>query len=111
MEVFYGTYIRIFVKENAKCEAHNNKPLNRVISSIAIEEGITDFIEYKAMEGYIFDKKLHTTLREITDAQMPIIIELFAAEETAQRFLERIKPFMKQAVIIIFQDVRGMLFR
>uniref|UniRef100_A0A7C5Y370 DUF190 domain-containing protein n=1 Tax=Fervidobacterium nodosum TaxID=2424 RepID=A0A7C5Y370_9BACT len=111
MEDFYGTFIKIFVKENERCKEFHNKPLNRVIADIALEIGISDFVEYKAMEGYIFDKKLHTAMKEVVEPALPIIIELFASDELAQKFIERVKPYMNNAAMFVFNDVHGIFFR
>ncbi|ODN30430.1 DUF190 domain-containing protein [Fervidobacterium thailandense] len=111
MYEFEGTYIKIFVRENEKCKALHNKPLNRVIAEIAIELGISDFVEYKAMEGYIFDRKLHTSLREVVEPSLPIIIEVFTTDELAQKFLERIHPYLRNAAVLVFKEVRGIFYR
>ncbi|MEN3041721.1 MAG: DUF190 domain-containing protein [Fervidobacterium sp.] len=111
MEDFFGTFIKIYVRENERCKEFHNKPLNRVIAEIALEVGISDFVEYKAIEGFIFDKKLHTTIKEIVQPSLPIIIELFASDELAQRFLERIKLYLNNSAVFVFNDVRGMFFR
>lgn len=111
MEEFVGTYIRIFVKENVRCKELHNKPLNKIIAEFAIELGISDFVEYKAMEGYVFDKKLHTALREIVEPELPIIIEIFTDDDTAQKFIEKVKPYLKESTLLVFRDIHGMFFR
>ncbi len=111
MEKFLGTYIRIFVKENARCKELHNKPINKIIAEFALELGISDFVEYKAMGGYVFDKKLHTTLREIVEPELPIIIEIFTDDDTAQKFIEKVRPYLNETALLVFRDIRGMFFR
>jgi len=111
VEEVIGTFVRIYVKENEKCEAFGKKPLNKVIAEMAVKMDITDFVEYKAFEGYVFDKKLHTIAREVVDHELPIIIEFFTTDEKAQRFFEEIKPYLKRAAIFFFKDTIGFFFR
>ncbi|AMW32127.2 hypothetical protein SAMN04488510_12911 [Fervidobacterium changbaicum] len=110
MEKIIGTFVRIYVKENQKCEAFGKKPLNQVIAEMAVKMDITDFVEYKAFEGYIFDKKIHTLTREVIDHELPIIIEFFTTDEKAQRFLETMAPYLKNAAVLVFRDTEGYFF-
>ncbi|MGJ8454241.1 DUF190 domain-containing protein [Pseudothermotoga sp. U03pept] len=110
MQQVVGTFLRIYVKENQKCEAFRKKPLNQVIAEMALKMEITDFVEYKAFEGYIFDRRIHTMAREIIDHELPIIIELFTTNEKAQRFLETIAPHLKNTIVLVFRDTLGYLF-
>lgn len=110
MEKIIGTFVRIYVKENQKCKAFGKKPLNQVIAEMAVKMDITDFVEYKAFEGYIFDKKIHTLTREVIDHELPIIIEFFTTDEKAQRFLETMAPYLKNAAVLVFRDTEGYFF-
>lgn len=111
MEEMVGTFIKIYVRENERCKELGNKPLNKVIAQIAIELGIYDFAELKAMEGYLFDKKMHSAMKEVVEPALPIIIDIFTTNELANRFLEAVKPYSKNSVILVFKDVKAYLFR
>lgn len=87
------------------------KTLNKVIAEIALKMDITDFVEYKAFEGYIFDKKLHTLTREVIDHELPIIIEFFTTDEKAQKFLDEMAPYLKNTAVLVFRDTVGYFFR
>jgi PII-like signaling protein len=99
MEKIVGTFVRIYVKENQRCEA------------LALKMDITDFVEYKAFEGYIFDKKLHTLTKEVIDHDLPIIIEFFTTDEKAQKFLDEMAPYLKNTAVLVFRDTVGYFFR
>ncbi|WP_448374444.1 DUF190 domain-containing protein [Fervidobacterium sp.] len=111
MQEVFGTLVRIYVKENQRCEAFGNKPLNQVIAETAVKMEITDFVEYKAFEGYIFDRKIHTLSREVVDHGLPIIIEFFTTDEKAQKFLETMAPYLKNTAVFFFRETIGYFFK
>jgi len=59
MEKIIGTFVRIYVKENQRCEAFGKKPLNKVIAEMALKMDITDFVEYKVLRD-IYSTKNYT---------------------------------------------------
>lgn len=111
MDHFFGTFIKLYIREGERCRACENKPLNKVVAEIALELGISDFVEYKAMEGYIFDRKLHTAMREVLHPALPVIIEIFTSENLANEFIERVKPLLSNSAMIVVRNVEGMFFR
>lgn len=77
-----GTFIKVYLRENERCKELGNKPLNKVIAQKAIELGIYDFAEFKVMEGYLFDRKMHSVMKEVVEPALPIIIDIFTSYES-----------------------------
>jgi PII-like signaling protein len=86
-----GKLLRIFVGENDK---HEGQPLYERIVQKARERGLAGATALRGLEGFGAHSRLHTARILRLSSDLPIVVEIFDAEEKIEAFL----PLIDDAV-------------
>lgn len=107
-KVSKGKLVKIFIEGNDK---YKGEPLHEAIINKLKASEVSGATIIRGIEGFGEDKKVHTDFLEVLSRKLPIVIEIAAKDNRAEKIIEMVSPMITTGKIAIIDDIDIITFK